>query len=145
MTMTFRGVSLQDNADPKLAAVYFDLVGHPSMPPQVRGEDWIAPGYAGRYQGNRIEDLWTFEIRGFVRGLGLTVDDRTTDFQSNLAAVLGALDMADDPGVFAIASYLGMGSHSVLARPVNMVAGPLRNRGSFQSWSVGFEAIEPWS
>ena len=145
MTMTFRGVSLQDNADPKLASVYFDLIGHPSMPASVRGEDWTAPGYAGRYQGNRIEDLWTFEIRGFVLGRGLTQTDRTTDFQSNLSAVLAALDMADDPGTFAIASYLGMGSHSVEARPVNLVSGPLLNRGSFQRWSVGFEAIEPWT
>ena len=93
MSLTFRTQSLQDNADSRLARWYFDLIeglpGH--EPPQVRGEDPVAPGRPGRYVGNRVTDFQELLLEGFISGRGADAEERREDWHTNTQLILGCL------------------------------------------------------
>jgi hypothetical protein len=79
MSLRFRSQQIQDDANLAVARWHFDLVegipGH--EPPQVRGEDVVAPGREGRYVGNRVNDFQELLLEGWIRGFGATTAELT--------------------------------------------------------------------
>lgn len=148
MGLTFRGVSLQDGETPSAARFWFDIIkglpGH--EPPEVRGKDVVAPGREGRYVGNRVNDHLDILIEGHIKGEGADPEARTDDWHSVTQTILAAFAQNLAPGSL-IASpgsngYLGLiDSAEIEARTVDVMAGPILSRMSYQTWSFKLESV----
>ena len=148
MGLTFRGVALQDGETPWAAKYWFDLIkGLPGHEPvEVRGDDILAPGRPGWYRGNRVEDHLDLLLEGFIKGEGADPEERTDDWHATTQTIMAAFQMDLDPGTL-IASpgsngYLGLVDDAeIAARTVDVMAGPIISRMSYQKWSIKLEAI----
>jgi hypothetical protein len=149
MSLTFRSQSLQDNADARLSSWYFDLIeglpGH--EPPQVRGEDPIAPGRQGRYTGNRVNDFQELLLEGFIRGRGTDPEERREDWHTNSQLILAVFALDSDPGTLEAApgsnAYLGLSSPwEIQVRTLDVLPGPISNQMSFQTFSIRLECVD---
>lgn len=142
MGLSFRGTIL-DNAP----AYCFDLVKGLHVPAAVRGTDAEAAGQEGRYAGNRVIDIWTGTLEGYIRGQGATVAERRESFHDLTATVLALFQRDLDPGdLVADNGYLGIPAGEVWtlsARAANVVPGEIVSGQTFQLWSFGMEAVEP--
>lgn len=148
MTLTYRSQSLQDNADARLARWYFDLVeGLPGESPEVRGTDVTAPGRQGRYRGNRVNDFQELLVEGFIRGFGATAAERSEDWHTNTQMILALFQRDLSPGSLIVGpgsnSYLGLAADwEIQARTLEPLPGPIRDKMSFQTWSITLECID---
>lgn len=81
-----------DLVDP--AGLFFDRIirGGPGTTPNVRGTDDILPGAPGRFARNRVADIRTIEIEGWVAGDGATVLERAEDYWANRIAAATLFD-----------------------------------------------------
>lgn len=149
MGLTYRSQSLQDDEDPRLARWYFDLLegvpGH--EPPEVRGDDVLAPGYEGLYVGNRVNERQELLLEGFIRGFGVDPEERTADWHANSQLILAVFARDLSPGTLLADpgsnSYLGLaGDAEILARTIELMPGPITNRMSHQTWSIKLESID---
>jgi len=149
MGLTFRGVQLQDGDTPSAARFWFDVIkglpGH--EPAEVRGEDTIAPGRPGRYIGNRVEELFPILLEGFIKGEGSDPQERTDDWHAATQTIMAAFQQDLNPGSLIISpgsnGYLGLlDDAEIQARTVDVMAGPIIARMSYQTWSVKLEAID---
>jgi len=132
--------------DLQTAKVYFDVYSGLAEHPEVRGQDDIIPGLAGRYRRNRIDDRLIVELRGHIRGVGATKTARAADFRASVVAVKAALDPTGSGGTLAVLTpYLGLpsGSQSIVGYPLSpgLLGGPLENYMSFSRFSIEIEAV----
>lgn len=148
MGLTFRSQALQDGETPQLARWWFDLIeglpGH--EPPEVGGEDVLAPGREGFYRGNRVNRRLPLLVEGFIRGRGETPEDRTEDWHANSQLILAVFALDLNPGTLLAQpgsnSYLGLaGDAEIAARTTELMPGPITNRMSHQTWSIQLESI----
>jgi hypothetical protein len=149
MSLTFRGQSLQQNADARIATYYFDIIeGIPDHEnPEVRGEDVTAPGKEGQYLGNRVNHRQELLIEGFITGRGADATERRQDWHTNTALILAVFALDTAPGALVAApgsnAYLGLtGSKSISVRTLDQMAGDIQNAMSFQRWSFRLECID---
>lgn len=149
MGLTFRSQSLQDGETPEAARWWFDLIeglpGH--EPPQVRGEDVIAPGRQGHYTGNRVNDNLPLLIEGWIRGTGATPGERTDEWHQNTLTILSVFQLDTSPGTLIALpgsnGYLGLTDNAeIQARTLDLMAGPIRSRMSHQTWSIRLESVD---
>lgn len=146
--LTFRGQSLQETEDPDTSRYWFDLIkGLPYESPEVRGEDIVAPGRAGRYAGNRVLDRHELLIEGFIRGFGQTKEERSLDWHTVSSLILPVFALDTAPGSLVVGpgtiEYLGLVSDwDIEARTLDQMAGPILSRTSYQTWSFKLESID---
>lgn len=137
--LTYDSVSLQTDR------LFFDIYSGFNELPEVRGEDDVVPGKAGRYRRNRVDDRLIIELRGWVRGVGGTAVERQQDFRASVAVIQGMFDPTGGPGTLAVLSpYLGLpsGSQSISVYPMTMLGGEQHNTMSFMRFSVELEAVD---
>lgn len=81
-----------DLTDPD--GLFFDRIvrGGPGTTAQVRGADDIIPGAPGRFARNRVLDLRTIEIDGWIGGAGATVAEMAEDHWANRIAAATLFD-----------------------------------------------------
>ena len=149
MSLTFRSQSLQHTDDARTSSYYFDLIeglpGHEH--PQVRGEDVVAPGRQGRYEGNRVNDFQELLIEGFITGRGTDPEERREDWHTNTKLILGVMDLDQVPGSLIAGpgsnAYLGLvADWEIQVRTLDLLPGPIQNNMSFQRWSIRLECID---
>lgn len=136
--LTYKGDSLQT------LETYFDIHSGFWEPADVRGQDDVIPGLAGRFRRNRVKDRRIIELRGFVQGIGGTQLERQQNWQAATAALMALMDPTGASGSLAVvAPYMGLpsGSKTITAYPLNVVGGPVLNTMSFQRWSIELEAV----
>lgn len=136
--LTFRSLDLQDGDSPELSVIWFDLF-NPFEPAEVAGEDLVIPQKPGMVEMTRVKLRRLHELRGHVRGIGDTRDERAESFYTASQALRAVLEGDLASGAFVWDSpYLGLpsGSLSILARCVDAVPGPILNHMSFQRWSI---------
>ena len=143
LMLTFRSVDLQDDEDPRLASVYFDLRSGYSEPAEARGEDDVIPGLAGQYPRNRISHRRIIILNGFIRGMGGTDTERTLAWRAATDTIMAVFDPALDPGELEISGgYLGITGATIQARATDVIGGEVISR-QFQRWSVELLAVDP--
>jgi hypothetical protein len=129
--LTYRGTDI------RTSAIHFDLVRGYSERADVRGEDTVIPGNAGRTARTRVKDRRVIELRGYITGATAAAWRISTD------AALALFDPSLAAGdVVLTTPYLGIaaGSKTVSARVLNVAGGPI-TASRFQTWSVELEAI----
>lgn len=141
--LAFRSLDLQDGDLPELSVVWFDL-HNPFEPAEVAGEDLVIPQKPGMTVMSRIKLRRLHELRGAVRGIGDTREERSESFYTASEALRAAIDMDQSPGTLEwFSPYLGLptGSLEILARCVDAVPGPISAHMSFQRWSLRFLTV----
>lgn len=145
--LRFRGVDLQDEN------VSLDLAVGYAESPDVRGEDDIIPGAAGREPGTRRADVRRIVLQGHVRGTGGTAAERAESWRAATDAMLAAFDMTQigtlevgpaAPGQYPDAApYLGLSADQQIAdvRCIAQVGGPVQAHMSYQTWSFELQSI----
>jgi hypothetical protein len=121
--------------------IFLDLVSGYFEPAEVRGIDVVVPGASGRTVQSRVKDKRTIMLTGYVEG------SDAADWESKTTTLMTAMDRSAAPPTLTVAnSYLGTtGSHTIAARCVNLVPGPII-AGRFQRWSIELESVAPdWS
>ena len=129
------------------ADICIDLDHGMYLPWEVRGRDWIVPRLDGRTEGNRRKDVLILPLAGFIRGRGLTPEDRLEYFAANVSAVMAVMDTSLGSGTLqASAGYLGLpvGSEAMIeARVLNASPGRVESyrMNPFQLWTFELEAV----
>lgn len=142
--LTYRAVDLQNGANAKVASVWFDIVEGYSEPAEVRGEDLVIPLKPGMTRMTRVKHRRVIELRGFIRGIGATQQERAENWRTATDAVLATMDFTLSPGALvASADYLGLpsGSKTIQASAVDAIPGPIHNNMGFQRWTFRLVAI----
>lgn len=135
--LEFRGLAIDD-----YYGIRLDIRRGFLVPPDVRGEDIIVPAASGRVAGNRLADVLSILLEGYVGG------DDADDWRANTDALIAVLDESGQvPGaLIARAPYLGLGTGqvaSITARVKNFVEGPILG-AQIQTWSIELESIDPY-
>lgn len=91
--LTYDSTGLQ-HAD---LGLFLQIVEGLNTTPDVRGRDVVVPGLAGRIPRNRIADVLRIELRGFVRGDGMTGAAQMADFRDKVQALQVLFDPTRDP------------------------------------------------
>jgi hypothetical protein len=146
--LTYRAVDLQT------LNIHMDLVKGYTEPAEVRGEDDVMPGAAGREPGIRRADVRHLIIEGHVRGTGATPAARALSWRIATDALAAILDRTLAPGDLEVgpaapaqfpsaAAYLGLTVDRVLTgvRVENFMAGPVQSHMSYQAWSIELVSI----
>lgn len=136
--LEFRGLALDD-----YTGIRLDIVRGFLTPPAVRGQDIVIPARAGRDSGNRVADVLSILLEGYVGG------EDAEEWRENTDALIAVLDEnAVVPGsLIARAPYLGLATGAVAtisARVKNYVEGPVRAGATVQTWSIELESIDPY-
>jgi hypothetical protein len=135
MTITFRGQDL--NAD----GLRLQLTVGYAEPVSVRGKDTIVPGYAGRIARNRIADVRSLRIEGYVSA------DDAADWRIATDIMAAIFDTRLEPGEIELSDeYLGLASGdtaTINARTLNGVGGAIQAGKRLQFWSFELESIDP--
>ena len=137
--ISFRGTALTDHE-----GIFFDRIirGGPGTTAAVRGTDDVIPGAEGRFARNRVKDIRTIEIAGWITGAGSTVLLRATDYWANRAAaealfdptIVGELEVTVPGATFTI-------NARALPSPLYREIDPTHAEAS-----VEFESVDPdWS
>lgn len=92
MGLTYRGTDLHT------ANIHLDVHKGYAEPADVRGEDGIILGAAGRFVRPRVKDHRIIELRGWVQGTGATLTDQQQSWRTNTDALMALLDMTLSPG-----------------------------------------------
>jgi hypothetical protein len=125
------------------ANIHMDIVRGFLEPFQVRGEDTIIPGAAGRTERARVEDSLIIELRGYIHGTGATLVARQQSWRAKTDIFLALLDLTLASGNLVVTTpYLGLpsGTKTISCKCVNFIGGPII-ASEFQTWSVELEAI----
>ena len=145
--LRYRGVDLQG------ANISLDLAVGYAETPDVRGEDDIIPGAAGREPGTRRADVRRIVLQGHVRGTGGTAQERAESWRAATDTLLAALAMTEigtlevGPAAPAqypdAAPYLGLDVNYEIAdvRCIAQVGGPVQAHMSYQTWSFELQSI----
>lgn len=135
MTLTYRGVDLNQ------FGLKLQLVQGFGGGISVRGKDVIVPTARGRVPMARVADVRTLLIEGWVIG-----EDRY-DWRESTDLFHEIFDPELDPGELVVTGpYLGVldgVEHSINARTVNTLPGPILGDSNFQRWSVELESTDP--
>lgn len=129
--------------------ICIDLVSGFLLPPSVRGRDWTVPRLDGRTEGNRRKDVLILPLAGIVKGSGSTPEDRQTDFNDNIVALMAVMDPSLASGELALSDgYLGLDTGvvaTIQARVRNASPGRINSyRTSIhQLWTFELEALDP--
>ena len=140
MGMTYRATDVQT------ANIFLDLIRGYGEPPDVRGEDDVVPGAAGREEGDWEADRLRILLEGWVKGTGATLVAQQQSWRTSTDALMALMNRAASPGALVItAPYYGLaaGSKTIQARCVNVVPGPIQAAMTFQRWSFELVAIDP--
>ena len=125
--------------------VFFELVQGYDAFPEVRGEDDVIPGRAGRDRRNRVDDRLIIELRGWVQGQGASRVARQQDFRASVTALMAQFDPTGDAGTLSVVSpYLGLpsGSDAILCYPLPwMESADMAHYMSFKRFSIELEAV----
>lgn len=139
MGMTYRGTDIQT------ANIHLDLVRGYAEPPEVRGEDDIIPGAAGRQEQSRQKDRRVIRLEGWVKGTGATLLDRQKSWRIATDALLALMSFTLSSGTLTINNnYLGLAdtvSKSISCKCINVLGGPIQSGGTFQRWSFDLECV----
>lgn len=141
--LVFRSVDLQNGDTPGESTIWMDL-WNPFEPAEVRGDDLVIPEKAGMTPMTKIKHRRLIELRGHVKGLGLTAAERSASFYSASEALRAVMDFDLAPGTLQwLAPYLGLpsGSQSISCRAVDGIGGEVTNRMSFQRWTFRLVAV----
>ena len=135
--IAFRGLTLDDVS----TGIYFELTRGFLDPPAVRGTDYTVAAKAGRFTGNRIADVNTIILDGYVLG------DTEADFLANrqlLYAVLAESGVV--PGTLSVTGPklgLALGTVATIdARVRNWIPGKVIALAT-QAFSIELESVDP--
>lgn len=107
---------------------------------EVRGEDTVIPGTAGRIERNRIRDRHIVEIRGWVRGTGSDPGEDLRDAMEDLRDLFDPTRASAD-----LVVLLGEGTATISCRPLPDTLAGYTDANAIEM-SVRFEAIgADWS
>jgi hypothetical protein len=110
---------------------------------EVRGQDTIIPGTAGRTARNRIADRRAIELRGWVFGAGATDALQRASFRDTIQALQTLFSPTAAAGNL-VATLEDGTTATISARSLNMVFSG--DDPSFRYLSVELESIAPnWS
>src|SRR5688500_9937519 len=131
-----------------------DLVRGYTETPEVRGEDDVIPGAAGREPGARRADTRHILLEGHVRGTGFSPQARALSLRIASDALSVLLDRTLSPGSLIVApaapaqfpsaaSYLGLTVNRQITgvRVLNFMSGPVQSHMSYQTWSIELVSI----
>jgi len=111
----------------------------------VRGVDKVIPRRAGRLARDRVADLRTPVIKGWVRGVGADDDERGEDFRDAMNDLLGALFLPTRAFADLVVGPLedGVRTATIAARPL---PGPIVEYKPVPAATVTvrFEAVSPF-
>jgi len=142
-TLEFRGLDLLSQRDPANAGegIRIQIVRGFLMPPDPRGEDYIVAARPGRIPGNRVPDLLTIGLAGYVVASTAAMWRQLTD---DLIEALTEGDGIAPGDLIARTPYLGLatGSASITARVKNVIEGEIQAQ-LFQRWSIELESTDP--
>lgn len=133
--LTFRGTDIQD-----LDGLFLEITGGLDELPEVRGEDTVVPGLAGRVSQNRIADRRELELEGYVRGVGADEEGDRSAYRTNVIAMQALFDPTLDPGEL-VASLEDGSTATINARALNIVGA--QKMPSFKLVSVKLESVDP--
>lgn len=129
--LTYDGTDIQQ-AD---YGIFLEIVRGLNEPPQVRGIDTVVPGLPGRVPRNRVVDVLTLELRGFVTG------DGRAAFRANAATVRALFYPTNDPAVL-VATLEDGSTATITARAL-----PTQLWGQvvpeFATVSIELESVDP--
>lgn len=108
--------------------------------PEVRGEDVVVPGLAGRFATNRKLDRLTIEATGMVMGSGATEALQRSDFRALVEQIRDVMNPSHDPYQLVITVEDGT-TRTITARPMNIVWGDIVIP-SFRAGSLQWESVD---
>jgi hypothetical protein len=120
-TLTFDGVDIRRTTD---NTIVLDLVGGFDDEAEVRGEDTVIPGKAGRAVRDRVKDRRSIELRGYVQGIGSSLTARRTSYRGLIDELHGIFDPTASPAALVVtAPYMGLtsGTKTINARFLNAI------------------------
>lgn len=137
--LKYRDLDLQSDG------LWFDLASGLAEPAEVRGDDVVIPGKAGRTWMPKVADRRVIELRGHVHGMGVTLADRQAHFRERTDALMAVLDFTAAAGTLEVLGpYLGIEDgmvYEIEAVSVNVVGGDVKSTMTFQRWSIRLEAL----
>lgn len=96
--------------------------------------------------GPRIRHRRIITLVGHVRGSGATYAERSASWHTYTQALMAVMALHSDPGLLeADGDYLGIPvgeTHSLNARCIRVIPGPITNRMSYQPWSFQLLCID---
>lgn len=138
--LDYRSVALQS------ASMCFDIVSGFHEPAEAVGEDDVVPEATGRSEGLWRDDQRRIILEGYVMGVGATWVERQQSWHEQTATLMALMDRSASPGTLEVtAPYMGLEtgfSASLTARCKNLIPGPIKNRMSFQEWSIELVCID---
>ncbi len=142
--LIYRSLDLQDGDEPEESRIWLDLWTGYAEPAEVRGDDLVIPQKAGMAEMQRYQHRRVIELRGHVRGLGATVEERQESWRDATDELMAVIDpVLTSATLEVLAPYLGLtgGSAAITARPIDVIGGPVLGRQTFQRWTVKLMAI----
>ncbi len=145
--LRFRSIDLQSGGrDSLTGGIWFDLETGYFEPAEVRGEDDTVPEAAGMAVGPRIRHRRIITLVGHVRGSGATFEERSSSWYTYTQSLMAVMQLHSTPGLLEVdGDYLGIPSgevHSLNARCIRAIPGPIQNRMAFQPWSFQLLCID---
>lgn len=116
--LTYRGTELRRSD----GGLYFWIAQGFDDEAQVRGEDDIIPGLAGRTARNRVKDRRMIELQGYVIGVGADEAAMRAAYRARVDDLHTIFDPTLSPGALVVYSPvmgLASGSKSINARFLN--------------------------
>lgn len=89
--------------------------------PDVRGEDTVIPGTAGRTARNRVRDRRIIEIEGYVIGVGATDALQTDDFRDAMETLRTLFSPTAAAANLVVLLEDGVRSATISCRTVDML------------------------
>lgn len=135
---TYDGTSLLTTSGGQYRLVFRCIRGLYDAP-EVRGQDTVIPGTAGRTVRDRIRDRRRIELEGHVIGTGATDALQQADVESALETLRTLFAPTRSPASLVIATSTG--TKTITCRPLNMVVDsgevPVYRRVSVELEAVG--------
>jgi hypothetical protein len=126
--LTYRDTELNRCDD---RTIILDIVEGFDDEPETRGKDVVIPGRPGMYPANRIKHRRVVRLRGVVKGVGATPEDREESYRDLVDELHAIFDPTLDPAALTVtAPYLTVSGSRTLedVRYVNAVWGPFLSR-----------------
>lgn len=123
-------------------AIFLEITQGLNEVAEVRGRDVLVPSYDGQFARNRKFHQFHIVLTGIVRGNGIDVATRQSDFRTNSRLLRVLFDPARDPA--NLEADLEDGATVVVpARPINIVPNEVI-KSEFMFVSVELLAVQPW-
>lgn len=117
---SFAGTSLNTFSSGQPRLVFWVVRGLDDSP-EVRGEDTVIPGTAGRVARSRVRDRHVIEIEGYVVGLGASDALQTDDFRDQMETLRALFDPTAAAGSLVVLLEDATRTATITARSVNML------------------------